>query len=107
MDGPFLHNEVVAWSRAYGNLVMIFKVDFQKAYDSISWAYLLVIMKIIGVGSVWCVFIMMFLWSRRALSLVNGSPTNEFQILVISFLIYPIYGGILCCVSLVSYNEFG
>lgn len=46
MGGPFLLNEVVAWSRAHENPLMIFKVDFQKAYDSHSWETLIEIMQI-------------------------------------------------------------
>lgn len=54
LDGPFLLNEIVAWSKASKNLLLIFKVDLEKAYDSLSWDYLMDIMKIIGFRSLWC-----------------------------------------------------
>lgn len=59
---------------------MLFKVDFEKAYDSLSWDYLLEIMQIMGFNSKWCCWIKELLKSARASGLVNGSPTDEFQI---------------------------
>ncbi|GJX94866.1 RNA-directed DNA polymerase, eukaryota, reverse transcriptase zinc-binding domain protein [Tanacetum coccineum] len=35
LDGPFILNEVVQWCKAKKKQAMIFKVDFEKAYDSI------------------------------------------------------------------------
>lgn len=54
LDGPFLLNEMVAWSKASGNHMMLLKVDFEKSYDSLSWDYLWKIMSIMGFGSMWC-----------------------------------------------------
>lgn len=59
---------------------MLFKVDFEKAYDSLLLDYLLEIMMIIGFGVMWCGWIKEFLSIVRACELVNGSPTDEFQI---------------------------
>ena len=59
---------------------MLFKVDFEKAFDSLSWDYLLEIMSIMGFGSMWCRWIKELLSTARASVLVNGSPTDEFQI---------------------------
>ena len=36
LDGPFLLNEVVAWRKSSKNSLLLFKVDFEKAYDSLS-----------------------------------------------------------------------
>lgn len=44
MDGMFLLTEVVAWSKASRNILLMFKVDFRKDCDSLSWDYLLEIM---------------------------------------------------------------
>lgn len=44
LDGPFLLNEVVAWCKTYSNPLLFFKVDFDEAYDSFSWEYLIEIM---------------------------------------------------------------
>ncbi|GKA71271.1 RNA-directed DNA polymerase, eukaryota, reverse transcriptase zinc-binding domain protein [Tanacetum coccineum] len=40
LDGPFILNEVVQWCKAKKKQAMIFKVDFEKAYDSVRWDYL-------------------------------------------------------------------
>ncbi|GJX93266.1 RNA-directed DNA polymerase, eukaryota [Tanacetum coccineum] len=35
LDGPFILNEVMQWSKAKKKQTMIFKVDFEKAFDSV------------------------------------------------------------------------
>ncbi|GJU81223.1 RNA-directed DNA polymerase, eukaryota, reverse transcriptase zinc-binding domain protein [Tanacetum coccineum] len=58
---------------------MVFKVDFEKAYDSVRWDYLDVIMRKFGFGEKWCMWIQSCLRSSRGSVIVNGSPTEEFQ----------------------------
>lgn len=58
----------------------MFKVDFEKAYNCISWDYLIEIMHIMGFGPKWRGSILELLSSLRASVLVNRSPTQEFQI---------------------------
>lgn len=79
LDGPFLLNEIVAWRKASKNPLLIFKVDFEKVFDSVSWDYLMEIMQIMGFGSLWCGWIMEMLSSATASVLVNGSPSREFH----------------------------
>lgn len=78
LDEPFLINEVIAWSKASKNPLIIFKVDFEKSYHSLSWEYLQEIMQIMGFGSKWCWWIMELLNSTKASILVNSSFTCEF-----------------------------
>nr|GEX67556.1 RNA-directed DNA polymerase, eukaryota [Tanacetum cinerariifolium] len=40
LNGPLMLNEIVGWSKAKKKQNMVFKVDFKKAYDSLSWEYL-------------------------------------------------------------------
>nr|GEU35632.1 RNA-directed DNA polymerase, eukaryota, reverse transcriptase zinc-binding domain protein [Tanacetum cinerariifolium] len=35
LDGPFILNEVIQWCKLKKNQILIFKMDFEKAYDSI------------------------------------------------------------------------
>ncbi|GKA02352.1 RNA-directed DNA polymerase, eukaryota [Tanacetum coccineum] len=58
---------------------MIFKVDFEKAYDSIRWDFVDTISKKFGFGDKWCKWIHSCLQSSRGSILINGSPTPEFQ----------------------------
>ncbi|GJT77168.1 RNA-directed DNA polymerase, eukaryota [Tanacetum coccineum] len=78
LDGPLMLNEIVGWSKAKKRQLMGFKVDFEKAYDSVSWDYLFEVMGFIGFGDRWSRWIRGLLCSGRASVLVNGSPTEEF-----------------------------
>ncbi|GJS24646.1 RNA-directed DNA polymerase, eukaryota, reverse transcriptase zinc-binding domain protein [Tanacetum coccineum] len=79
LDGPFILNEVMQWSKAKKKQTMIFKVDFEKAFDSVRWDFLVDVLKKFGFGDRWCNWIKSCLCSSRGSILVNGSPTSEFQ----------------------------
>ncbi|GJU40049.1 RNA-directed DNA polymerase, eukaryota [Tanacetum coccineum] len=59
--------------------MMIFKVDFEKAYDSVRWDYLDDVLQKFGFGDRLRGWIQSCLRSSRGSVIVNGSPTNEFQ----------------------------
>nr|GEV49010.1 putative RNA-directed DNA polymerase, eukaryota, reverse transcriptase zinc-binding domain protein [Tanacetum cinerariifolium] len=59
---------------------MVFKVDFEKAFDSLRWDYLDLIMSKFGFGSLWCSWILGSLRNARSSIFINGSPTQEFDI---------------------------
>ncbi|GJY78645.1 RNA-directed DNA polymerase, eukaryota [Tanacetum coccineum] len=40
LDGPFILNEIIHWCKAKKKQTMIFKVDFEKAFDSVCWDFL-------------------------------------------------------------------
>ncbi|GJR46898.1 RNA-directed DNA polymerase, eukaryota [Tanacetum coccineum] len=79
LDGPFILNEIIHWCKAKKKNTMIFKVDFEKAFDSVRWDFLEDVMKKFGFGSRWCNWIISCLKSSKGSVLVNGSPTSEFQ----------------------------
>ncbi|GJX46083.1 RNA-directed DNA polymerase, eukaryota [Tanacetum coccineum] len=79
LDGPFIINELLSWCKLKKKQVMLFKVDFAKAYDSIRWDFLDDILCSFGFGSKWRSWISGSLASGKASVLVNGSPTSEFQ----------------------------
>ncbi|GKB32479.1 RNA-directed DNA polymerase, eukaryota [Tanacetum coccineum] len=79
LDGPFILNELYQWCSKKKKQTMIFKVDFEKAYDSVRWDYLDDILKKFGFGEKWCTWIRNCLISSKGSILVNGSPTMEFQ----------------------------
>ncbi|MFS7997684.1 putative RNA-directed DNA polymerase [Helianthus anomalus] len=78
VDGPLMLNEVLAWMKQAKRVGGMFKVDIQKAYDSLSWSFLVSILEQMGFPTRWCEWIMALLKSARASVLVNGSPTMEF-----------------------------
>nr|GEV98146.1 nucleotide-binding alpha-beta plait domain-containing protein [Tanacetum cinerariifolium] len=56
LDGPFILNEVLQWCKLKKKQSLIFKVDFEKAYDSVRWDFLDDVLKKFGfvfVGQ-WC-----------------------------------------------------
>ncbi|GJV52789.1 RNA-directed DNA polymerase, eukaryota [Tanacetum coccineum] len=79
LDGPFMLNEIVQWCKKRNKQAMIFKVDFEKAFDSVRWDFLEDIMRKFGFGDKWCMWIRSCLRSSRGSVIVNGSPTEEFQ----------------------------
>ncbi|KAL4278205.1 hypothetical protein GQ457_03G006070 [Hibiscus cannabinus] len=77
LDCSLIANEVIDTVRKSGSKGIAFKIDFKKAYDSIDWKFLLLIMENMGFGERWvfkCI-------STVSISvLVNGSPTGRFNI---------------------------
>ncbi|KAJ0734469.1 putative RNA-directed DNA polymerase [Helianthus annuus] len=60
---------------------MLFKVDIDKAYDSINWGFLDSVLHQMNFPRLWRNWIMAVVSSDRASVLVNGSPTQEFACL--------------------------
>ncbi|GJU04920.1 RNA-directed DNA polymerase, eukaryota [Tanacetum coccineum] len=79
LDGPFILNKLLSWCKFKKSKGMIFKVDFEKAFDSVKWDYLDETLKAFGFGSKWCKWISSCLNNAMGSVLVNGSPTLEFQ----------------------------
>ncbi|GJX27929.1 RNA-directed DNA polymerase, eukaryota [Tanacetum coccineum] len=65
LDGPFILNELFHWCKMKKKQTMIFKVDFEKAYDSVWWDYLDEVLKKFSFGERWCGWIQSFLRSSR------------------------------------------
>lgn len=59
--------------------IILFKVDFHKAFDFVNWEYLESILTQLGYGDNWCMWIRGCLQSARLSVLVNGSPMEEFE----------------------------
>lgn len=79
LDGVLVANEAVEDLRRSKRKGMVFKVDFEKAYDSVEWGFLLDVLKTMGFGQKWCKWIKSCLESSTISILVNGSPTKEFK----------------------------
>jgi hypothetical protein len=62
VDGVVVVNEVVDLAKRTGQSCMIFKVDFEKAYDSVEWSYVNYMLDRFGFCAKWkdwiraCVF---------------------------------------------------
>ena len=54
VDGVVAVNEVIDFARKARKECLVFKVDFEKAYDSISWSFLEYMTKRLGFSARWC-----------------------------------------------------
>ena len=72
-------NEVIEKAKRSQKSCLVFKVDYQKAYDSVSWDFLLYMLRRIGFSLKWINWIEGCLRSASISVLVNGSPTAEFS----------------------------
>nr|GEY55029.1 putative RNA-directed DNA polymerase, eukaryota, reverse transcriptase zinc-binding domain protein [Tanacetum cinerariifolium] len=80
LDGPLMVNEVIQWCKRKKSKLMVFKIDFEKAFDTISWDFLLQVMHFMGFSESWIKWILGCLHSTSSSILINGSPTREFNI---------------------------
>ena len=53
MNRPLLVNEIISWAKRKKEKVLLFKVDFDKAFDSLSWNYSEDVMRQMGFGNIW------------------------------------------------------
>ncbi|GKC79333.1 RNA-directed DNA polymerase, eukaryota [Tanacetum coccineum] len=79
LDGPFILNEVMSWCKKKKKQTLLFKVDFEKAYDSVRWDFLDDVLGKFGFGDKWRKWIQCCLHSSKGSIIINGSPTDEFQ----------------------------
>ncbi|GAU50699.1 hypothetical protein TSUD_367350 [Trifolium subterraneum] len=80
LDGILIANEAVDEARKYKKERMLFKVDFEKAYDSVDWGYLDDVMGSMYFLTLWRKWIKECVCTAIASVLVNGSPTEEFPL---------------------------
>ncbi|XP_071700669.1 uncharacterized protein [Rutidosis leptorrhynchoides] len=80
LDGVLIANESIEYLKKHKKRSLIFKVDFEKAFDCLKWDFLLEVMSCMGFGSKWCEWIRGCLKSASISILINGSPTREFSI---------------------------
>jgi hypothetical protein len=80
LDGVLIANEAVDEARRSKNELMLFKVNFEKAYDSVDWGYLDDVMGKMSFPVIWRKWIRECVSTVTASILVNGSPTEEFPL---------------------------
>ncbi|KAJ9565965.1 LOW QUALITY PROTEIN: hypothetical protein OSB04_001931 [Centaurea solstitialis] len=78
LDGPLIISELISWAKKVKKQLMVFKIDFDKAFDSLSWGFLDDIMDQMNFGGNWRRWIQGCLKSAAVSVLINGSPTPEF-----------------------------
>ncbi|GKV33771.1 hypothetical protein SLEP1_g42231 [Rubroshorea leprosula] len=79
VDCSFALNEIIHDLKIKRRKGIIFKADFEKAFDSVGWGYLDKMLSFLGFGEKWRSWINECLRSASISILVNGSPTEEFN----------------------------
>jgi hypothetical protein len=80
VDGVLVVNEVVDLAKKFEKDCLIFKVDFEKAYDSVEWSFLEYMLRRFGFDEVWIGWMKACVFGGSLSVLVNGSPTGEINI---------------------------
>ncbi|XP_057803416.1 uncharacterized protein LOC131018725 [Salvia miltiorrhiza] len=80
LDGVVILNEAIAEAKKQKIGRIIFKIDFAKAYDSVEWDFIDVMLDRLNFHPVWRKLIRGCLESATANVLVNGSTTGEFSL---------------------------
>ncbi|MCH84503.1 LINE-1 reverse transcriptase like, partial [Trifolium medium] len=80
VDGVLVVNEVVELAKKSKRECLIFKVDFEKAYDSVDWGFLEYMLQRCGFCEKWIGWIRVCVFAGNLSVLVNGSPTSEINI---------------------------
>lgn len=80
VDGVVAVNEIIDLSRKSKKECLTFKVDFEKAYDLVSWIFLDYMMRKLSFGVIWHCLIRDRIFSGSLYVLVNGSPMEEINI---------------------------
>jgi len=77
-DGILVANEIVDEAHRCNKELLLFKVDFEEAFDSVDWGYLMEVMSNMDFPLLWHKWIKECIGTATASVLVNGSPTDEF-----------------------------
>uniref|UniRef100_A0A803PZR9 Reverse transcriptase domain-containing protein n=1 Tax=Cannabis sativa TaxID=3483 RepID=A0A803PZR9_CANSA len=79
LDSVMIANETVEDYRSRGKSGMVFKIDFEKAYDRVEWDFLDLVMHKKGFGSTWRKWIRGCLSTTSFSIFVNGRPRGKFR----------------------------
>ncbi|MCI11439.1 LINE-1 reverse transcriptase like, partial [Trifolium medium] len=78
LDGVLVINEVIDMAKRRKDKCLLFKVDFERAYDTVNWNFLEYMMVRMGFAEGWRRWIRACVFQSSMSVLVNGSPTEDF-----------------------------
>ena len=79
LDASLIANEVVDYWQKRKEKGMVCKLDIEKAYDSISWSFLMKVLKKMGFGSRWMEWMWWCFSTAKFSVLINGVPEGFFS----------------------------
>ena len=77
-DGILITSEIISLLQNRKTRGLVFKIDFEKAFDRVNWDFVFDIFNAMNFGSKWIGWVRSIFTSSRISILVNGSPTQEF-----------------------------
>jgi hypothetical protein len=80
LDGVVVLNELIDLAKRRKDKCLLFKVDFERAYDTVSWQFLERMMVKMGFAEGWLKWMRSCIFESSMSVLVNGSPTNDFKV---------------------------
>ncbi|GKU86405.1 hypothetical protein SLEP1_g936 [Rubroshorea leprosula] len=80
VEGAVIANEILDEIKRKKKKGFLFKADFEKAYDNVSWEFIDYMMMRLGFCATWRKWIQECLSSSLVSILINGSPTNQFPV---------------------------
>lgn len=80
LDGVLIANESLRWLKKRKIPGALIKLDFEKAYDSVNWAFLKQVMMKMGFGRKWINWIMNCVCSASMSIILNGWPLKPFKV---------------------------
>lgn len=78
-DDILVTSEIIHSMKLKRTQGVLLKLDFEKAFDTINWDFLLDVLEHMNFGAKWIMWIKSISQSIRISVLVNGSPTREFS----------------------------
>lgn len=79
MDSVLALNEILDEAKRRRKKCLVFKADFERAYDSVNWNFLDLMMEKLGFSNTWRKWIRECLSSALVVVLLNGGPKKEFR----------------------------
>ncbi|GJR68620.1 putative RNA-directed DNA polymerase, eukaryota, reverse transcriptase zinc-binding domain protein [Tanacetum coccineum] len=79
LDRVLIANEIIHMANIEDHKLLLFKVDFEKAFDRVCWSFLRDIMVQMGFGVKWLMWMNSCLSSASISVLLNGAPSKEFK----------------------------
>ncbi|MCH80186.1 LINE-1 reverse transcriptase like, partial [Trifolium medium] len=80
LDGVLVVNELLDLAKRRKDKCMFFKIDFERAYDTVNWNFLDYMLGRMGFVEVWWRWIRACVFQSFMSVLVNGSPTEDFVV---------------------------
>jgi hypothetical protein len=80
LDGVVVLNEIIDLAKRRKDECLLFKVDFERAYDTVNWRFLEHMMVKMGFSECWLKWMRACIFTSSMSVLVNGSPSEDFNV---------------------------